>query len=119
MFLILGHNILLEGVMVLKKKLGRRIQELRYKYNLKQAELAEAVGIAAKTQSCIETGKNYPSAELVERYAKVFGIDVSELMELGHIKTQEELKSDIDLMIKSATSEQIILVYKILRGIFH
>ena len=56
--------------MNLKSKLGKRIQELRLLNNLKQSELAELVSIATKTQSCIETGKNYPSSELIERYAK-------------------------------------------------
>ena len=53
--------------MELKKKFGKRIQELRLKNNWKQSELAEKVGIASKTQSCIETGKNFPSAELIEK----------------------------------------------------
>ena len=66
--------------MELKKRLGKRIQELRLKNNLKQSELAEKVGIATKHQSCIETGKNYPSAELVENYARVFNIDVAEVL---------------------------------------
>ena len=51
----------------LKKRLGKRIQELRVKNGLKQAALAEKVNLAHKSQSCIETGKNYPSAEVVEK----------------------------------------------------
>ena len=78
--------------MELKKRLGKRIQELRLKNNLKQSELAEKVGIATKHQSCIETGKNYPSAELVENYARVFNIDVAEVLAIEHIKTPKELK---------------------------
>ena len=56
--------------MELKKKLGKRIKELRALNNLKQAQLAEMVGIATKSQSCIETGKNFPFADLIEKYAK-------------------------------------------------
>ncbi len=56
--------------MELKKKLGKRIKELRALNNLKQAQLAEMVGIATKSQSCIETGKNFPSADLIEKYAR-------------------------------------------------
>ena len=37
--------------MILKIKLGKRIQELRLKNKYKQSELAELVGIATKTQS--------------------------------------------------------------------
>lgn len=105
--------------MELKKKLGKRIQELRIKNDLKQSELAEKVGIATKHQSCIETGKNYPSAELVENYAKVFGVDVAEMLDITHVKTTEELLSDIYSMIKTASEEEILIVHKILKGLLH
>ncbi|MBE7702559.1 MAG: helix-turn-helix transcriptional regulator [Cyanobacteria bacterium SIG28] len=105
--------------MELKKKLGKRIQELRIRNGLKQSELAEKVGIATKHQSCIETGKNYPSAELVENYAKVFGVDVVELLELGHIKPTEDLLKEINTMLNSATEEEIIVAHKILKGLLH
>lgn len=48
--------------MTLKQQLGLRIKELRKKNKLTQAQLAKKVNIATKHESCIETGKNYPSA---------------------------------------------------------
>lgn len=90
---------------------------MRIKNDLKQSELAEKVGIATKHQSCIETGKNYPSAELVENYAKVFGVDVAEMLDITHVKTTEELLSDIYSMIKTASEEEILIVHKILKGV--
>lgn len=105
--------------MELKKKLGKRIQELRIKNDLKQSELAEKVGIATKHQCCIETGKNYPSAELVENYAKIFGVDVAEILDITHVKTTEELLSDIFSMLKTASEEEILIVHKILKGLLH
>lgn len=105
--------------MELKKKLGKRIQELRIKNGLKQSELAEKVGIATKPQSCIETGKNYPSAELVENYARVFGVDVTEMLDITHIKTTDELLADIYSMLKTASEEEILIAHKILKGLLH
>lgn len=102
--------------MELKKKLGKRIQELRQKNNLTQAELAEKVAIATKHQSCIETGKNYPSAELVEKYAKVFKIDVAEVLSIGHIKDNKVLKSEIDTMLEN-NQDKIQEVYKIVKAL--
>ena len=113
------HNMKLGVIMELKKLLGKRIQELRTKNGLKQSELAEKVGIATKHQSCIETGKNYPSAELVENYAKVFSVDVTEMLDITHIKTTDELLSDIYSMLKSASEEEILMVHKILKGVLH
>lgn len=102
--------------MNIKQKLGKRIQELRHKNNLKQSELAELVGIATKTQSCIETGKNYPSAELMERYAKAFKLDISEVFELGHVKSTQDLLDEVYYMIKKATPSEITLIHKILKS---
>ena len=76
--------------MEIKKRLGKRIQELRLKNNLKQSELAEKVGLATKSQSCIETGKTYPSAEVIEKYAKVFNVDISEVLDISHEKPVKE-----------------------------
>lgn len=105
--------------MELKKKLGRRIQELRHKNNLKQAELAELVGIATKSQSCIETGKNYPTADLVERYAKTFQIELEEIFEFGHIQSKDELLKDINTMIGKADDNNIMIIYKFLKSLLH
>ena len=106
-------------IVELKKLLGKRIQELRNKNGLKQSELAEKVGIATKHQSCIETGKNYPSAELVENYAKVFGVDVTEMLDITHVKTSDELLTDINLMLKNASEDEILTIHKILKGLLH
>lgn len=103
--------------MELKKRLGKRIQEIRLKNCLKQSELAERVGIATKHQSCIETGKNYPSAELVEKYAKEFNLDVADILAINHIKERKELLNKITAMLKKANDDEIVTVYRILSNI--
>lgn len=105
--------------MELKKRLGKRIQELRVKNNLKQSELAEKINIATKSQSCIETGKNYPTAENIEKYAKAFNVDVAEILDIGHIKTSDELLSEMIEMLKSANETEIVTSYRILKSILH
>lgn len=103
--------------MELKKRLGKRIQELRLKNNLKQSELAEMINIATKSQSCIETGKNYPTADNVEKYAKIFNVDVAEVLNIFHIKSRDELVSEIITLIQNADEQKIIEAYKILKEI--
>ncbi|MBQ8459912.1 helix-turn-helix transcriptional regulator [bacterium] len=105
--------------MEVKKRLGKRIQELRIKNNLKQSELAEKIDIATKSQSCIETGKNYPTAENIEKYAKAFNVDVAEVLDIGHIKTSDELLSEMIEMLKSADENEIVTSYRVLKGILH
>ena len=103
--------------MEIKKKIGKRIQELRQKNGLKQSELAEKVDIATKHQSCIETGKNYPSAELMEKYAKVLNVNVSELLLIEHIKPKEQLLNELHAMLNNSSEEEIITIYKIVKSI--
>ena len=59
---------------------GAIIKELREKYYMTQAELAEKLNVSDKTISKWETAKGYPDISLLEPIAKVFGISISELI---------------------------------------
>ena len=59
---------------------GAVIKELREKYHLTQAELAEKLNVSDKTVSKWETAKGYPDISLLEPIANVFGISVTELI---------------------------------------
>ena len=59
---------------------GTVIKELREKYHLTQAELAEKLNISDKTVSKWETAKGYPDISLLEPIAKIFDISVTELI---------------------------------------
>ena len=102
----------------LKKRLGKRIQELRVKNGLKQAALAEKVNLAHKSQSCIETGKNYPSAEVVEKYANVLNVDVAEILDIEHIKPTSELIEEMNTLLNNADEKDIVTAYRILKSRF-
>ncbi|MFI3300392.1 MAG: helix-turn-helix transcriptional regulator [Candidatus Gastranaerophilales bacterium] len=104
--------------MDIKQLLGLKIKELRVKNNLKQFELAEIVGIAVKHQSCIETGKNFPSADLIEKYAKAFNIEATDLFSIKTNKTRTILINEIEKIIKNANDNEIQLIHKILKSIF-
>ena len=104
--------------MELKKRLGKRIQELRLKNGLKQSELAEKVGIATKHQSCIETGKNYPSAEVVEKYANALNVDVAEILNIEHVKPSNELIEEMNTLLNNADEKDVVTAYRILKSLF-
>lgn len=106
--------------MNLKLQVGRRIKELRQKRNLKQSELAEIVGVATKHQSCIETGRNFPSAELFEKYAVAFGMDVSEVLSLKSyvpVKSRTETIYEISEEINIASDYELFIIEKFIRSI--
>ncbi len=106
--------------MGIKEILGKRIKALRIKNNLTQAELAEKVNIASKHQSCIETGKNFPSAELIEKYADVFNIDACEFFSISPFKIQEsrqDIIREINQQFNRATDYELFLIKKIVKDI--
>ena len=65
---------------------GTVIKELREKYHLTQAELAEKLNISDKTVSKWETAKGYPDISLLEPIAKIFDISVTELISGNAVK---------------------------------
>ena len=64
---------------------GTAIKQLREKRNLTQAELADRIGVSAKTVSKWETAKGLPDVTLLEPLAKALNISVIELMSGEHI----------------------------------
>jgi transcriptional regulator with XRE-family HTH domain len=103
--------------MGIKDKIGLRIKELRIKNKLTQEKLAEMVNIAPKHQSYVETGKNFPSAKLLENYAKVFKISEEELLTINHIKPVNELSKEISKILKNTNDSQKIIIYKFLKAL--
>ena len=103
--------------MSIKDKIGLRIKELRIKNKLTQEKLAEMVNIATKHQSYVETGKNFPSAKLLENYAKVFKISEEELLTINHIKPVNELTKEISKILKNTNDSQKIIIYKFLKAL--
>jgi len=99
--------------MGIKSLIGLRIKELRNKSGLTQAELAELVNIDPKHQSCIENGRNFPSADLIEKYASAFKIEASEVIETKHIKDRKTLIKEVTREINSASDDNVKLIHRI------
>lgn len=59
---------------------GTVIKEFRNRNEMTQMELADRLGVSAKTVSKWETGKGYPDITLLEPIARVFSISVTELI---------------------------------------
>ena len=76
--------------MNLKQKLGKRIQELRKSQSMTQEKLAEKINMDITSLSKIETGRNYPQPETVEKIANAFGIEVEQLFMFGKNFTNED-----------------------------
>ena len=97
--------------MNIKNLFGRKIKEYRKKKNLTQAQLAELVNVDDKHISCIESGKNFPSADLIERLATSLGVEPKDLFEFYYLQDIEDLKADIDNMLEKLNKDELALTH--------
>ncbi len=99
-----------------KKFIGKTLQAIRKKTNMKQGELAEKIGISEKHLSKIETGKNLPSLDNFLKMAEVlkfsledFGVqtkktehseskDKQALLKIAYSATEFEAKSYVEII---------------------
>ncbi|WP_088225597.1 helix-turn-helix transcriptional regulator [Desulfosporosinus sp. FKB] len=66
-------------------KLRTRIKEYRARYNMKQEELAQLIGVRRETIVHLENGKYNPSLKMAMDIAKVFETSVEELFQFVDI----------------------------------
>ncbi len=96
-----------------KEFIGKTIQTIRKKANLKQGELAEKIGISEKHLSKIETGKNLPSldnffkmAEILNFSLEDFGVRSNKfenkyketLLKIAYSSSEKEAKSYCEMI---------------------
>ena len=62
-------------------KTSRLIAELRNEKGLTQKDVAEKMGICAKTVSKWETGHGFPDISLITKLSDIFGVDISKLLD--------------------------------------
>ncbi|MBQ8825329.1 MAG: helix-turn-helix transcriptional regulator [Ruminococcus sp.] len=62
-------------------KLKTKIKEYRARFNMKQGELAEKVGVRRETIIRLEKGQYNPSLKLAMDIAKVFEVTIEEIFE--------------------------------------
>ena len=101
-----------------KKYLGARIQEIRKLHNIKQAELAEIVGIDSKHMSKIECGRCFPSFELLDKIAFKLNTPVADFLKTEHLHSREELLAEIIGGLKNASDEKFQLFYRLYKNLF-
>lgn len=102
--------------MNIKKDFGLRIKELRNKKGITQYQLAEMVGIDPKHMSHIETGRSFPKADLIEKFADTLDINYTELFKTQHFNNREILLQKLDNYLQNATDNELQVIYKLISG---
>ena len=90
----------------IKAVFGTNIKYYRKKQELTQEQLAEKLGITPKHLSTIETGANFVSAELLEKFTRHFLISASALFySVEEISVDDNILSQIDRVIDDECSK--------------
>lgn len=101
--------------MNIRELLGKRIKELRIQKNLKQAELAEIIGIEPRSLSRLESGYHFPKDEHLEKFAKALGVDIRDLFTFSHLNGK--YIPEINKLLLDADENQLKMVYKVVLAI--
>ncbi|MED0938668.1 helix-turn-helix transcriptional regulator [Bacillus mobilis] len=74
-----------------------RLKEEREKRNWSQHDLAEKIHVSRQSVSKWETGKNYPSIEIIIHLSDLFGITIDELLRSDEELTQKVIEDSKQL----------------------
>ena len=99
----------------IKELFGKKIKEYRKNRGLTQAQLAEMVNVDDKHISCIESGKNFPSADLIERFSTALGVEPKDLFEFYYLQDTSDLKESIAKMLEKLDYNELSLTHKYVR----
>lgn len=101
----------------IKKQIGLKIKQLRMQKGLSQEQFAEKIGIATRTLCGIEIGKNFFTADTLEKMLEILEITPQDLFKINHLKPQEDLVEEIIASIKNIKDrEKIEIIYKIIKS---
>lgn len=91
--------------MDIKKLFGKKIKEIRTRLYLTQEELAEKVGISAKSLSQIELGNNFISAENLNAICEALQINPKILFDFQG----EQDEKSIDFVVSKLKNNKSLL----------
>ena len=101
----------------IKKQIGARIKKLRQDKGLSQEQFAEKIGIASRTLCGIEIGKNFFTADTLEKILETLEITPQDLFMINYLRPQEDLVNEIVETVKSIKDrEKIEIIYKIIKS---
>ena len=100
--------------MDLKKVFGKRLKELRKSKKLTQFELAEAVNIDEKHLSHIETGRSFPKAALIEKFAEALSVELNYLFNFNSQMTRKEIIEYITKNLDKISDSKLEKIYNLI-----
>lgn len=102
------------------KEIGKNIRMQRCRKKLKQAELAEMIGVTAQHICHIETGKSMPSLPVLVAIANALDTDANYLLgqNLKNLR-MDTLSNELAGVLASATEGQLTLCIELCRAVIN
>ena len=94
--------------------LAEALRLIRVFHDLKQAELADRLGISKSYLSEIESGKKQPKIELIERYASEFEIPGSSILFFAENLENPKISTLAEKRAQNAISRRVIYILKLI-----
>ena len=86
--------------------MGANIKIYRNACGLSQSKLAEQAETATNYISAIEAGRRFPSVEMLEKIAFVFGIDTPELFSMKPIQS-DTIKKELEEQVWQSVGQNL------------
>lgn len=99
----------------LSEKLGKRIKEIRESRGLKQWQFAEMLEMESSNLTRIESGKQIPKEENLEKIAELLGVQVKDLFDFEHKESRERMIDEISSKLDSIETHKIEFIYKFMQ----
>ncbi len=100
--------------MNIKKDFGLRLKELRNKKGITQYQLAEMAGLDPKHLSHIETGRSFPKADLIEKFASALNINYTDFFKTEHLQNRIQMLEKIYKILENISDSDLQVIYKII-----
>ncbi len=100
----------------LKKLFGKNLKKLRQEKKYTQEKLAEKIDISSRALSSIECGKNFVTAETIEKICTALEITPKTLFDFDfQYKEKSEMKDEL-LYLISNNDRKLADIYRIIKS---
>lgn len=82
-----------------------------------QEQLAEKLGMDTPNLCRLENGTHFLQTKNLIKLASILNVDIKDLFEYEHIKTKQELLTEIQDFLKEATHKEVEFVYKTIKNL--
>ena len=98
-----------------KKKLGKRIKELRKNAGLTQEQVAEQIEMEQNTISVIESGRNFPTLMTLEKIAKVLNVELSDFFDYEYLEDIDSIRYYVQNKFQQLNETKLRQLFKYMK----